>query len=71
MRARSNGFGCEREKHKWLSPGHTFKLLESELDAAVAMLQHKASAVEVQLAEVGCPTRKSNCPLIRDIHPVI
>jgi type IV secretion/conjugal transfer VirB4 family ATPase len=37
----------------WLSPGHTFKLLESELDAAVTILHHKASAVEVQLGEVG------------------
>ena len=37
----------------WLSPGHALKLLESELDDAVAMLHHKASAVEVQLGEIG------------------
>ncbi len=37
----------------WLSTEHTLKVLESELDRAVATLQHKAQAFEVQVSDLG------------------
>ena len=37
----------------WLSTDATFSVLEAELDRAVATLQHKASAFEVQLKDFG------------------
>ena len=37
----------------WLSVDHTLNLLEGDLTHAVATLQHRASALEVQLAEFG------------------
>lgn len=37
----------------WLSLDHTLSILEREVDRAVDILQHKASALEVQLSEFG------------------
>jgi type IV secretion/conjugal transfer VirB4 family ATPase len=37
----------------WLSPDHTLRLLESELDRAVGTLHHKAEAFEVQVSDIG------------------
>src|SRR4051812_10614854 len=37
----------------WLSLDHTLNVLQGEVDRAVAALQHKASALEVQLSEFG------------------
>ena len=37
----------------WLSPDQTLRVLESELDRAVASLHHKADAFEVQVSDVG------------------
>ena len=39
--------------HGWLSPEQTLRVLESELDRAVASLHHKADAFEVQVSDVG------------------
>ena len=38
---------------RWLGTAETLTLLEQDLDGAVATLQHKAQALEVQLAEFG------------------
>jgi type IV secretion system protein TrbE len=39
--------------HVWLSTDHTIQLLASELDRAVAALEHKAQAFEVQISDFG------------------
>jgi type IV secretion/conjugal transfer VirB4 family ATPase len=37
----------------WLSPSESLRIIEAELDRAVATLHHKAQAFEVQLADFG------------------
>jgi type IV secretion system protein VirB4 len=42
-----------RALHDWLSTDRTVRLLESEIDRAVATLYHKANAFEIQASEFG------------------
>jgi type IV secretion/conjugal transfer VirB4 family ATPase len=65
MRLRGFWRHPQRALREWLSTGTACTLLEADLDRAIAQLQHKASAVEVQLADSVRPTRLDKADAFR------
>jgi type IV secretion/conjugal transfer VirB4 family ATPase len=51
--------------HQWLSSSAVLKLLDADLDRAMAQLHHKAAAFEVQLADSVRPTRLGKADAFR------
>ena len=60
-----------RALRRWLSVETTCSLLEAELDRAVAQLQHRAAAFEVQLADTARATRLNKTDAFRFLRRLV
>jgi len=60
-----------RALREWLSLSAVLKLLESDLDRAIAQLDHKASAFEVQLADSIRPRRLGKAEAFRFFRSLV
>ena len=61
----------QRALRQWLSVETTCALLETELDRAIAQLQHRAAAFEVQLADTARATRLNKADAFRFLRRLV